>query len=79
MYCFVRFQKGLGSVFDESFQHLSLYSNQFTLSLTKHIPEESLSIDENRMKIRAVVFEFIVCRQTDRQARRRTLFYNMYR
>ena len=31
------------------------------------------------MKIRAVVFEFIVSRQTDRQTQRRTLFYNMYR
>ena len=45
MYCFVILQKGLRSVFDESsqtawfylhhFQHLSLYSNQFTQNLNK--------------------------------------------
>ena len=29
----------------------------------------TLSIGENRMKIRAVVFEFIACRQTDRRGR----------
>ena len=39
----------------------------------------TLSIGENPMKIRAVVFKFFVSRQTDRQTRGRTLFYNMYR
>ena len=47
-------------------------------TLTKYIPEISgritLSTGENRMKVRAVVFEFIACRQTDRQTRRRTSF-----
>ena len=53
------------------------------ITLTKYIPEFSrwitLSIGENRMKIRAVGFEFIESRQTDRQkTRRRILFYNLY-
>ena len=33
----------------------------------RDFPDESLSIDENRMKIGVVVFEFIASRQTDRR------------
>ena len=93
MYCFVRFQKGLRSVFNESSQTAWFFCNtsnncryiptNSNKTFTKYIQKFSwwitLSIDENRMKIRAVVFEFIASRQTDRQTRRRTLFYNMYR
>ena len=81
MYCFVIFQKGLRSVFDESSQTAWFFctiSNIYHYiptnshkTLTNYIPEFigriTLSIGENLMKIRAVVFEFIACRQTDRQ------------
>ena len=90
MYCFVIFQKGLRSVFDESSQTAWLFCTTSNIyryiptnshkPLTNYIPVFSgriiLSIGENHMKIRAVVFEFNACRQTDRETRRRTLFYN---
>ena len=93
MYCFVLFQKGLCSVFHESSQTAWLFCTTSNIycyiptnshkTLTNYIPvffgRITLSIGENRMKIRSVVFEFIVDRETDRQTRRRTLFYNMYR
>ena len=91
MYCFVIFQKRLRSVFDESSQTACFFSFCTTSNmyhyipttshktLTNHIPVFSgritLSIGDNRKKIRAVVFEFFVSRQT----RRRTLFCDMYR
>ena len=93
MYYFVLFQKGLHSVFDESSQtawfffaalptFIVIPTNSHK-TLTNYIQEFSgwitLSTGENRMKICAVIFEFIASRQTDRQTRRRTLFYNMYR
>ena len=52
MYCLVIFQKRLSSVFDESY--IPVFSGRITLS-----------IGENRMKIRAVVFEIFMSRQTD--------------
>jgi len=93
MYCFVIFQKGLRSVFGESSQRAWFFRTTSNIyhyiptnshkTLTNYIPvlfgRITLSIGENRMKIRSVVFEFIADRQTDRQTRRRTLFYNMYR
>ena len=92
MYCFVRFQKGLRSVFDESSQTAWFFCTTSNIyrciptnshkTLTNYIPvfpgRIILSIGENRMKIRAVVFR-VYREQTDRQTRRRTLFYNMYR
>ena len=91
MYCFVRFQKGLRSVFDEGSQTARFFATRSNIyryiptnshnTLTSYISEFSgritLSISENPMKIRAVVFEFIAHRQIDRQTRRRTLFYSM--
>ena len=82
MYCFVRFQNGLRSVFDESSQTAwcfcttsNIYRYILTNShkpLTNHISEFSgritLSIGENPMKIRAVFCEFFARRQTDRRS-----------
>ena len=93
MYCFVRFQNALRSVFDESSQTAWLFCTTSNIYryiptnshkiLTNYIPVFSgritLYIGENSMEIRAVVFEFFVSRQADRQTRRRTSFYNMYR
>ena len=92
IYCFVVFQKGLGSVFDEGSQAALVFATIPTIivifqpihtkpwqNIYQNFPDESLSIGENRMKIRAVIFELIANRQTDRQTRRRTLFYDMYR
>ena len=82
MYCFVIFQKGLRSVFDESSQTAWFFfcttSNIYRYiptnshkTLKKHIQKFSgwitLSIGENRIKLRTVVFEFIADRQTDRR------------
>ena len=80
MYCFVIFQKGLRSVFDESSQTAWFFCTTFNIyhyiptnshrTLTNHIPAFSgritLSIGGNRMNIRSVVLEFFVSRQTDR-------------
>ena len=73
MYCFVILQKGLRSVFDESSQTALLFCT--TSNICRNIPTNShktltiyiplfsgritLSIGENRMKIRAVVFKFL--------------------
>ena len=79
MYCFVIFQKGLRSVFDESSQTTWFFCTTSNIyryiptnshkTLTNYIPVFSgritLSIGENRMKICSVVFEFIARRQTD--------------
>ena len=81
MYCFVIFQKGLRSVFDESSQTAWFFCTTSNIyryipknshkTLTNYIPKFSgwitLSIGEIRMKIRAVVFEFIASRQTNRR------------
>ena len=81
MYCFVRFQKGLRSVFDESSQMAWFFCTTSNIyryiptnshkTLTNYIPVFSgritLSIGENHMKIRSVVLEFIANRQTDRR------------
>ena len=77
MYCFVRFQNGLRSTFDETprrldflhiYRYIPINSHK---PLTNHISEFSrritLSIGENPMKICAVVFEFFARRQTDRR------------
>ena len=62
MYCFVIFQKGLCNIY----RYIPTNSHK---TLTNYIPKISgritLSISENRMKTRAVVFEFIAHRQTD--------------
>ena len=82
MYCFVIFQKGLRSVFDASSQTAWFFYT--TSNIYHYIPTNShktltnyisvftgrstLSIDENCMKIRSVVFEFLWAdRQTDRR------------
>ena len=81
MYCFVRFQNGLSSVFDESSQTAWFFATLSNIyryiptnshkTLTNYIPKFSgritLSNGENHMKTRAVVFEFIASRQTERR------------
>ena len=81
MYRFVRFQNGLRSVFDESFQTAWFFvtlSNIYRYiptnshkALTNCIPEYfgwiTLSSGENRLKFSSVVFEFIANRQTNRR------------
>ena len=79
MYCFVIFQKGLRSVFDESSQTAWFVCT--TSNIYRYIPTNShktltnlisefsgrisLSTGGNPMKIRAVVFEFVARRETD--------------
>ena len=84
MYCFVRFQKGLrslrwklpdGLIFCTTSNIYRYIPTNSHKTLTNYVPVFSgritLSIGENRMKIRAVVFEFIADRQTDWQTDRR--------
>ena len=85
LFCYI--SKGLRSVFDESSQTAWFVCNYIPINshktLTNYIPVFSgritLSTGENCMKLCSVVFEFIADRQTDRETRRSTLFYNMYR
>ena len=90
MYCFVIFQKGLRSVFDESSQTAWFFCTTSNIyryiptnshkTLTNYIPVFSGRITICWWKPHENPFSSfrVYRRQTDRQTRRRTLFYYIY-